>query len=161
MPLTPELRTPNPVLPTGYSLLEVLVATAILAIGLLAIFGLARSAQQRSLDASDLAAVQLTAETTLNELLAKQAPIEPIPPRPIDGARDWRLEVKLYHSPRSDLVTVFLNAQKFSPQDNRPTGISFQLVRWVSKNRVRLMGSPSGPFFGNSLPISEFDDPYQ
>jgi len=162
----PISRTPNPV-PTGYSLLEVLVATAILAIGLLAIFGLTQSARQRSLDASDLAAVELVAETTLNELLAKQTLIEPVPPCPIDGARYWKLEVKLYPSTRGDLVTVFLNAQKFSPQDNLPTGISFQLLRWVPKHRVNSGSGVRDSGFGiggteseGREGIPEFDDPY-
>ena len=143
----------------GYSLLEVLVATAILAIGLLAIFGLVQSARQRSLDASDLAAVELAVQTTLNELLAKQNPMEPIPLRPIAGVRNWKLEVQFYDSPRPDMATIFLNAQKLTPQGDLPVGISFQLVRWVPKHRVRLMETPSDPFL-ESTPTSEFDDPY-
>ena len=143
---------------TGYSLLEVLMATAILAVGLLAILGLTRSAHQRSRDASDLAAVELAVQTTLNELLAKQSPIEPIPPRPIDGVRNWKLEVKLYDSPRNDLATMFLLAQKFTPQGDVPVGISFQLVRWVSKARCVIRDSG----FENQDTgfVSEFDDPY-
>ena len=143
---------------SGYSLLEVLVATAILAVGLLAIFSLTRSAQKRSLDASDLAAVELAAQTTLNELLAGRNPIEPVPPRSIDGVRNWKLEVKLYESPRPDLATIFINAQKFMPPDDLPAEISFQLVRWVPKRRVRLAES-SDPSF-ESAPFSEFDDPF-
>ena len=140
---------------SGYSLLEILIATSILAVGLLAIVSLAQSAHRRSQDASDLAAVELAVQTTLNELLAKQSPLEPIPPRPIDGVRNWKLEVQLYESPRPDLVTVLLNAQKFTPQDGSPVGISYQLVRWVPKHRVRLMESSVDPF-----PVSEYDDPY-
>ena len=141
---------------SGYSLLEVLVATTLLAIGLLAIFGLAQSAHKRSLDASDLAAVELAVQTTLNELLARQSPIEPIPQRPIDGARNWKLEVKLYESPRPDLATIYINAQKFMPPDDLPAGVSFQLVRWVSKARCNVRDS------GFEIPavVSEFDDPF-
>jgi len=143
----------------AYSLLEVLMATTILAVGLLAIFGLTRSAHDRSLDASDLAAVELAVQTTLNELLAGQSPIKPIPPHPIDGVRNWKLEVKLYNSPRSELASLFINAQKFSPQDDSPVGISFQLVRWVPKARCLVQNSG----FGNQEAgfVSEFDDPFQ
>ena len=142
----------------GYSLLEVLVATTILAIGLLAIFGLTRSAHHRSLDASDLAAVELAAETMLNELLARQSPIEPISWRPIDGVRNWKLEVKLYESPRPDLASIFINAQKFAPQGDVPVEISFQLVRWVPKRKCR--GQDSGGENREAGIVSEFDDPF-
>jgi len=140
----------------GYSLLEVLTATTILAIGLLAIFSLTRSAHQRSLDASDLAAVELAVQTTLNELLAQQGPIEPIPLRPIDGVRHWKLEVKLYGSPRPDLASIYINAQKFMPPDDLPAEISFQLVRWVPKARCAVRDA------GLEIPtvVSEFDEPF-
>ena len=159
--MRPLLRHVVSTRPAGYSLLEVLIATAILAIGLLAILGLTRSAHQRSLDASDLAAVELVMQTTLNELMAKQNPIEPIPLRPIDGVRHWKLEVQLYESPRPDLVTVFLNAQKFSPQGDLPVGISFQLVRWVPKHRVHSRFGTQNSEFENRGEVTEFDDPFQ
>ena len=140
----------------GYSLLEVLMATTILAVGLLAIFCLTRSAHHRSLDASDLAAVELAAETMLNELLARQSPIEPIPLRSIDGVRNWKLEVKLYESPRPDLAAIFINAQKFTPQGDVPVGISFQLVRWVPKVRCEVRDFEGGNREAGF--VSEFDD---
>jgi hypothetical protein len=141
--------------------LEVLAATTILAVGLVAIFGLTRSAHQRSVAASDLAAVELAVEATLNELMAKQSPIAPIPLRPIDGVRHWKLEVKLYDSPRSDLATLFINAQKFTPEGTLPTETSFPLVRWVPRIRCSGLGV-RGSGFGvwDSESVTEFDDPF-
>ena len=139
---------------SGYSLLEVLVATTILAIGLLAIFGLTQSAHMRSLDASDLAAVEIAVQTALNELLAKQSSIEPIPPRSIDGVRHWKLEVKLYESPRPGLAAVYINAQKFMPPEGLPAGISFQLVRWVPRARCLIRDTE----LDRREVVSEFDD---
>ncbi len=145
---------------SGYSLLEILIATTVLALGLLAIFGLTQTAHQRSLDSSDLAAVELALQSTLNELLAQQKPIEPLTFRPIEGVRHWMLEVKLFESPRPGLATIFLNAQKFSPQGDGPDGPSFQLVRWIPKHRVNIAestfeGSPD--VFDSG---SEFVDPF-
>lgn len=137
-----------------------LIATAILALGLVAIFGLTHTAHQRSVDAADLAAVELACQTTLNELLANQNPIAPVAAKSIDGVRHWKLEVRVGNAPRPGLATLVIYAQKFDPQGELPTGTSFQLVRWVPQSRVKQIDETPSPFSSDASPFAEFEDPF-
>ena len=124
---------------SGYTLIEVLVATTVLALGLAAIFGLTRSALRTSADAADLADVQLACQTELNELMARQTPIKSVGPKDIDGLSDWKMTVAVYPAPKPRLYTVHVSAQKYSPLDNVPYGTLFQLLRWVPESRVEVL----------------------
>ncbi|MDR2706908.1 MAG: prepilin-type N-terminal cleavage/methylation domain-containing protein [Planctomycetaceae bacterium] len=122
----------------GYTLLEILMATAILLLGLTAILGIMRSTHQRSVAAADLADAQLACQTLLNELLAQQSRIKPIPAKPIEGLPDWKITVTVYPATQSGLFTVHVIAQKFDSKTQMPVGIMYQLFRWVPQDRVEI-----------------------
>lgn len=140
----------------GYTLLEILVATTILVIGLTAVFGIARSSQKKSVAAADLAAVQLVCQSTLNELLAQQTPIKSFGPKSLDGVPQWKIALSTYRSPRSGLCVLHLAAQKFTAQGDVPIGTPFHLVRWVSEGRIQVSEQPE--IFPETL---DFTDPYR
>lgn len=140
----------------GYTLLEILVATTILVIGLASLFGIARSAQKKSVDAADLASVQLACQSTLNELLARQAPIKSFGIRNLDDVPQWKITLDIRPSPKRGLYTLHLTAQKFTLQGDLPVGAPFHLLRWVPEERVQL------PDQQNILSETmEFSDPYR
>lgn len=122
----------------GYTLLEILMATAILLLGLTAILGIMRSTHQRSVAAADLADAQLACQTLLNELLAQQSRIKPIPAKPIEGLPDWKITVTVYPATQSGLFTVHVIAQKFDSKTQMPVGIMYQLFRWVPQDRIEI-----------------------
>ncbi|MDR0337746.1 MAG: prepilin-type N-terminal cleavage/methylation domain-containing protein [Planctomycetaceae bacterium] len=122
----------------GYTLLEILMALAILLLGLTAVLGIMRSTHQRSVAAADLAEAQLACQTLLNELLAQQVRLKPIPATPIVGLPDWTIGVVLYPSTRSGLFVVHVTAQKLDPNTKMPDGIVYQLLRWVPQDRVEV-----------------------
>lgn len=140
----------------GYSLLEILVALTILVIGLAAVFGITQSARHRSIASSNLAAAQLSCQTTLNELLAKQQPIAPIPLRPIEGLQHWKLTVNLYAASQQGLSVIHVTALEYLPQSDIPTGISYQLLRWIPIERVQVAQTTD---ILNETNI--FEDPFQ
>lgn len=121
---------------SGYTLIEVLFATTVLALGLAAVFGLTRSALRKSTDASDLADVQLACQTELNELISRQTPIRPSGSQAIEGLTDWKMTVAVYPSPKPELYTVHISAQKVNSYDGVPYGTLFELLRWVPEHRV-------------------------
>ncbi|MDR2117169.1 MAG: prepilin-type N-terminal cleavage/methylation domain-containing protein [Planctomycetaceae bacterium] len=122
----------------GYTLLEILMATVILLLGLTAVLGIMRSIHQRSIAAADLADAQLACQTLLNELLAQQSRIKPVPPKQIEGLPDWNMTATVYPSTKSGLFVLHITAQKINPNTNTPAGINYQLVRWVPQDRVEV-----------------------
>ncbi|MDR2755231.1 MAG: prepilin-type N-terminal cleavage/methylation domain-containing protein [Planctomycetaceae bacterium] len=122
----------------GYTLLEVLMATAILLLGLSTVLGIMRSTHQRSIAAADLADAQLACQTLLNELLAQQSRIKPVPAKPIEGLPDWNISVTVYPAAKTGLFVVHITAQKIDLHTQKPTGIMYQLFRWVSQDRIEV-----------------------
>jgi prepilin-type N-terminal cleavage/methylation domain-containing protein len=122
----------------GYTLLEILMATAILLLGLTAVLGIMRSTHQRSVAAADLADAQLACQTLLNELLAQQSRIKPVSAKPIEGLPDWNITVTVYPAPRTGLFVVHVAAQKINPNTKLPTGIMYQLLRWIPQDRIEI-----------------------
>ncbi|MDR0869268.1 MAG: prepilin-type N-terminal cleavage/methylation domain-containing protein [Planctomycetaceae bacterium] len=122
--------------PNGYTLLEVLIASAVLVIGLSAVLGVMRSAQQKSLAAADLATAQLACQTTLNELVAQQKPFTFVQDKPIDGLPDWKVAVEIHATPQVHLRAVYILAQKYTPRGEF-VGTMYQLIRWVPASRIQ------------------------
>ncbi|MCL2744075.1 MAG: type II secretion system GspH family protein [Planctomycetaceae bacterium] len=122
----------------AYTLLEVVLATAVMAIGLVVVFGMMNSARKKATDASELADVQLQCQTLLNEELAKQTPIKPMAPRPLTGIPNWYAGLFIYPTANGEMYAVHIAAQKLSPIDGTPQSAPFHLIRWVSKHRAEI-----------------------
>jgi prepilin-type N-terminal cleavage/methylation domain-containing protein len=137
----------------AYTLLEILIATTILLLGLTAVFGVMRSAQKRSVAAADLADAQLACLTAMNELLAQQSPIKPSLPKTIEGLPDWKMTVAVFPSIKPELYVLHVIAQKFDSKGEMPVGIMYQLLRWIPSYRVELTKQNDG-----IEGISVFDD---
>lgn len=140
---------------SGYTLLEIVIATGVLVIGLAAVFGMAQSARKKSVAASDLASVQLVCQTTLNELLARQSPIEAFAPKNLVEVPEWKIALWIYPSPQTGIYVLHLTTQKFTASGDPYSGSQYQLIRWVPQHRVRLPDPED--MYGE---MSEFDDPY-
>ena len=139
---------------SGYSLLEILFATTILTIGLITVLSITQSARHRSQASSNLATAQLACQTAINELLAAQQPIAPVPLRDIEGLRNWKLTVSLYSSAFQGLSVIHVTALEYLPQGDISTGVSYQLLRWVPSERIQ-MPQTSNPLNETNI----FDDP--
>ncbi|MDR1269165.1 MAG: prepilin-type N-terminal cleavage/methylation domain-containing protein [Planctomycetaceae bacterium] len=139
----------------GYTLLEILMATAILLLGLTAVLGIMRSTHQRSVAAADLADAQLACQTLLNELLAQQSRIQPVPAKPIEGLPDWNITVAVYPATQPGLSVVHVTAQKINPNTKIPDGIIYQLLRWIPQDRVEI-SEKNETIEGTNL----FDEPF-
>ncbi|MDR2439568.1 MAG: prepilin-type N-terminal cleavage/methylation domain-containing protein [Planctomycetaceae bacterium] len=122
----------------GYTLLEILMATAILLLGLTTVLGIMRSTHQRSVAAADLADAQLACQTLLNELLAQQSRIAPVSAKPIEGLPDWNISATVYPAPKPGLFVLHITAQKIDLNTKKPAGIIYQLLRWVSQDRIEV-----------------------
>ena len=142
---------------SGFTLLEILLTTAVLVIGLTAVFQTTRSALQSISAARELTEAQIACQTLLQELLAQSAPIKPDTGRAVAHLPHWKLRVDLYPAPQSRLYVLHLSAQQFSPLDGMLLGIRYQLIRWIPAERGELPAAqPDTPVNGN-----EFEDLFQ
>ena len=140
---------------SGYTLIEVLMATTVLALGLAAVFGLTRSALRKSVDAAELADAQLACQTSLNEILAQQTPVKPILLKDIEGLAGWKMTINIYDSPRPTLCVLHISAQKYTPNGDNAYGVLYQLLRWVPEHKVER------PKQNDMIePIEGFEDPF-
>lgn len=136
---------------SGFTLLEILLTTAILVLGLTAILQTTRSALHRMLASKELTEAQNACQAVLNELLAQSAPIQPDAGKPVEHLPHWKILVELYPAPQPGLYVLHLSVQQFTP-DGTLLGTKYQLIRWVPTERVYI------PPPQETSPESDFDD---
>jgi len=142
--------------PEGFTLLEVLLAVAILLIGLTAVFYTTRLALLRMSVAKELTEAQNACQSVLNELLAQAALIQPDTGKTIDRLPNWRIRVDIRPAPQPGLYVLHLSAQQFSPKDDTLIGIKYQLIRWVPAERVQVPDPWNAPDL--QPPIQQYPD---
>ena len=140
----------------GFTLIEILLTTAILLIGLTAVFQTTKSALQRTAEARDLTEAQNACQAVLNELLAQSAPIQPDLGRIVENLPNRKIKIDIYPASQSGLYVLHLSAQQFSPTGGMLVGTRYQLLRWVPAKRVQVAESWETPFTGNM-----FEDLFQ
>ena len=133
-------------------MLEILLAVAILLIGLTVVLQTSRSAFKRMAAARELTEAQNACQSVLNQLLAQAAPIQPDAEKKIAHLPNWRIRVDIYPAPQPGLYVLHLSTQEFSPLDDSLLGVKYQLLRWVPTERVQLPEpEPLQPFGGSEF----------
>ncbi|MCL2004982.1 MAG: prepilin-type N-terminal cleavage/methylation domain-containing protein [Planctomycetaceae bacterium] len=125
---------------TGFTLLEVLLAVAVLFIGLMAVFQTTRSALQTMNTAKELAEAQNACQALLNELLAQSAPIQADEGKAIERLPDWQIQVEIYPAPQTGLYVLHLSVLHGSEMQR---DVKYQLVRWLPEERVQVSAESS------------------
>ena len=92
--------------PSGFTLLEVLIATAVLLACTILLADLAYVGRSHAKDAEDLAAAQLVCQTRLNEILAGAKPIRATSGEHPPELPGWILSVEVEPLKKSGLVAV-------------------------------------------------------
>ena len=92
--------------PSGFTLLEVLIATAVLLACMIVLTDLAHVGKSHARDAEDLAAAQLICQTRLNEMLAGAKPIRATSQEYPPELPGWILSVEVEPLKKSGLVSV-------------------------------------------------------
>ena len=121
----------------GFTLLEILLATVILLIGLTAVLQTTRSALQRMTMAKELTEVQNACQAILNEWLARSSPMQPEADRAVAHLPHWKIRVDIYPAAQEGLYVIHLSAQQFLP-NGISLGIKYHLVRWIPGIRVSM-----------------------
>ena len=119
---------------TGFSLLEVLMATGILVGSLVVLMKLASIGRRHAEDAQRLTQAQALCETAVNEIRAGLRPAEPVQDQPLPDAPGWLYSVAVQTLPKTGLVEVQVSVK--ADVAGR-TGPQFTLVHWVSDPETR------------------------
>ena len=130
----------------GFSLLEVILALAILA-GAVAVLGeVARHAMRNAQVARDSSRAQLLCETKMAEICAALAPLDSVDGAPLEqpddqGQPEWFYSVQADSIDQEGLMTVRVTVTHRRSPDERPLEIS--LVRWIVDPHAGSTASPT------------------
>lgn len=127
----------------GFSLLEAILALAILTSAIAVLGELVRMGSQHAALARDLTQAQFLAESTMNEIAAGlQGAVGAVADAPIDptlagGDASWVYSVVASPLELPNLVAVQVTVRKNQPSNKRPA--SFTLTRWMKDPSITLV----------------------
>lgn len=112
----------------GLSLLEVILAIAILGVSLAMIGELVRLGSRSAIASRELTKAQLHCESKMAEIVAGIEPAQPFGPTELQYDPDWLYEIEVAPTDRPGLIAVRVTvADSLDPL----TSHSFSLVRWL------------------------------
>ncbi len=113
----------------GISLLEVLLAIAILGMSVATVGELVRIGALAAANTRDMTAAQMMAETKVSELTSGLYPLTPVTDAADEFYPDWTYTVQVEQIDQEGLVAVQVTVKQNLPESQRP--IRYSLVRWM------------------------------
>jgi general secretion pathway protein I len=137
----PDPQTPNTAPSSGFSLLEVILALAIL-VGAMAVLGeLARHGLESARIARDTTLAQLLCESKLAEIMSGVVDPEPVGLTSFGAAADegdveWLYAIDIESMSDQGLATLRVTVTQDMPPERHP--VVFSVVRWIPDPNVDL-----------------------
>lgn len=136
----------------GFTLLEILVAFAILIMGLSLVAALATTSARQAVQVEEETGVQLACQNLMNAILAGDATVSIGVEVPLPDTPNWAARVELLDGPISNLVAIRIVATRFeiieTPHPTDPTltisrrsfegGRQYVLKEWARRADVRM-----------------------
>ena len=116
---------------TGFSLMEILLATSILLGSLIVLGQLAAVGRMHAEDADSLTNAQLICQTKLNEILAGLEPISSVENEPLADAPGWVYSVEVESVDRLGLSSLRVAVAQRDETTQGPVKERFALTRWM------------------------------
>ncbi len=115
----------------GFSLMEVLLATALLMGCVVVLTELATIGRHHIQKAEKLAAAELICQSAMAEILSGATPVETLQRRPVVGCPGWIISIDVLplHK-RPGLASLEIRVEEDLHEDEKCT--EFTLVRWIS-----------------------------
>jgi prepilin-type N-terminal cleavage/methylation domain-containing protein len=133
---------------SGLSLLEVMLAIAILGLALATMGELVRLGTQAAGETRDLTKAQLLCEGIASELAAGILPLEPAEETPYELDPEWTYSVSVAPLNEGGLLGVTVMVQKVIEQSERP--VYFTLTRWMIDPLLEQVQDPETILGGDS-----------
>ncbi len=119
---------------TGLSLLEVVLAIAILGVAISVIGELVRLGSRCAAEARDLTTAQLYCESKMAEIAAGADVAQPVTSTPIDTVGEWMYYVEVAPTDQVGLILITVTVEQNRSPADRP--VSFTLQRWIQDPNV-------------------------
>lgn len=119
----------------GLSLLEVILALAILAFSMAAIGELIRIGTTSASNAEDYTEGQLLAESKLSEIMSGVITPDPVTRVPFPTNPDWYYTIELAQTEDTEVMSLGVTVEKYIER-SRP--LAFSLVRWIPDPGIEL-----------------------
>jgi hypothetical protein len=119
----------------GLSLLEVILALAILALSMAAIGELIRIGTTSASNAEDYTDGQLLAESKLSEIMSGVSTADPVTRVPFTTNPDWYYTVELAQTEDTEVMALRVTVEKYIER-SRP--VAFSLIRWIPDPGIEL-----------------------
>lgn len=120
----------------GMSLLEVILAVAILAMALAVLAELVRIGSRASSRARDLTQAQLLCDSIMTEVVVGATPADPVSRVEVPTDPEWLYSIKLETTDDEDLVALKVTVVQNLDARKRPA--EFSLVRWIPDPGVEI-----------------------
>lgn len=135
---------------SGFSLLEILLATTIL-LGAIVVLGqLAQLGLRNAREASKTSEAQQLCRNKLEAIALRLEPAEVVEDVPLDEAPQWLYSIEMEPVEREGMTAVRVTIKEDLPEQSRPT--TFSLVRWLLTTDSLLDASGESPFGASSTP---------
>lgn len=135
---------------SGFSLLEILLATTIL-LGAIVVLGqLAQLGLRNAREASKMSEAQQLCRNKLEAIALRLEPAEVVEDVPIDEAPQWLYSIESEPVEREGMTAIRVTVREDLPEQSRPT--TFSLVRWLPTNDSLLEESSESTFGGGVSP---------
>ncbi len=145
----------------GFSLLEVILATAILLACLIVLGQMAYVGRRNAEDSADATTAQLICRSTLNEILVGAAPAASVDSQPVAGMPGWVYSIEVESLDQFGLislrVTTMQDPVESGSATSQPTGKQFTLTRWMHDASSAVDDSADFDWQFDSLFDSSFD----
>jgi hypothetical protein len=114
---------------SGFSLMEVMLATSILLGSSVVLIELAAIGRKQSDTAFQLNTAQLLCEAKLDEIVAGASPLKMVSEEELEDSPGWLYSVESQPMPKLGLVAVRVSVFQEQEESKRP--VRFSLVRWL------------------------------
>ena len=124
---------------TGYTLIEVLVALAVLIAGFTALSTMTNHARRAAIAAEELSVAQLACQTRINEMLAGIRPVVAAFNESVPELDHWYMTTELFPATKPGLTTVRIQMHRErQPGDTGGFGgtNSFEITSWIDNTRL-------------------------
>ena len=145
----------------GYTLIEVIIAMAVLIAGFAALTMMVNRARQAAIAAEELSIAQLACQTRVNEMLAGVRPIGPAFNEPVAELDHWHMTTELFPTTKPGLTAVrvqlFRERQPGDVSGRRAATGLFEITSWVDNSRLdtqivqALQRNPYSMMFGGQM----------
>ncbi|MBR5627243.1 MAG: prepilin-type N-terminal cleavage/methylation domain-containing protein [Thermoguttaceae bacterium] len=136
----------------GFTLLEILIALAILMLGLAVISELIQASNRQAVQVEDVTNIQVVCQNMLSRILAGDISVSTNVPIPVNDYPDWDITVSLTPAPIPNLVGIRIFARRYNiemyPSATNPgiyttrrtpiPGQHFVLKQWVRREDLKL-----------------------